>query len=186
MAAFKIGDWVTQYSAGFWMVMDIKPKYADSDYDFQDTHWKKGCLIGQWVILKKAFTPKMKRSIRCECVDAAWCRPVNPDVQAQIAGSFQADPAYTEKFRNAPAAPEPEVISVWMNIPEPEEDAFQMLLTGLPEKYTIQEFWNRAQGYRAYVSMPPASHLLTFRHHCWELDSRFDPVLFGAELEKLS
>ena len=28
----KIGDWVTQYSAGYWQVLDIVPKYADEDY----------------------------------------------------------------------------------------------------------------------------------------------------------
>lgn len=27
----KIGDWVTQYSKGFWLIVDIKPKYAEDD-----------------------------------------------------------------------------------------------------------------------------------------------------------
>lgn len=30
----KIGDWVTQYSAGYWKVLNILPKYADSDYSY--------------------------------------------------------------------------------------------------------------------------------------------------------
>ena len=37
-----IGNWYTQYSAGFWQLIDIKPKYADSDYSFQAKSWKKG------------------------------------------------------------------------------------------------------------------------------------------------
>ena len=27
----KVGDWVTQYSAGYWQVVGIFPKYAESN-----------------------------------------------------------------------------------------------------------------------------------------------------------
>lgn len=37
----KIGDWVTQYCAGYWQVVDIKPKYADEDVNNQDFQYKK-------------------------------------------------------------------------------------------------------------------------------------------------
>ena len=30
----KIGDWVTQYSKGYWQIVDIKPKYAEEYYQF--------------------------------------------------------------------------------------------------------------------------------------------------------
>ena len=38
-------------------MIDIKPKIADEDYSCGTVKWKKGDVIGQWVILKKAFTP---------------------------------------------------------------------------------------------------------------------------------
>lgn len=31
MQMFQIGDWVTQYSVGYWQVVDIKAKYAEED-----------------------------------------------------------------------------------------------------------------------------------------------------------
>lgn len=40
------GDWVTQYSAGYWLVLEVIPKYADEDYDYNGTSWKKGDRLG--------------------------------------------------------------------------------------------------------------------------------------------
>ena len=37
----KIGDWVTQYSAGYWKVLNILPKYADSYYSYNGNVGKK-------------------------------------------------------------------------------------------------------------------------------------------------
>lgn len=37
----QIGDWVTQHSKGFWLVTDIKPKYADEDYFIDGVMHKK-------------------------------------------------------------------------------------------------------------------------------------------------
>ena len=37
----QIGDWVTQYCAGYWMVTDIKPKYADEDIHNDRINCKK-------------------------------------------------------------------------------------------------------------------------------------------------
>ena len=67
MQMFQIGDWVTQYSVGYWQVVDIKAKYAEEDSGYGKQFWKKGEQIGKWVFLKKAFTPKMKIQIRSEC-----------------------------------------------------------------------------------------------------------------------
>lgn len=61
-----IGSWYTGYNAGFWQLMEVIPKYASFDYLDENTKWNKGDLIGQWCILKKAFTPKLKKSLRVE------------------------------------------------------------------------------------------------------------------------
>ena len=57
----QVGEWYTGYSAGFWQLIQIYPKYASFDYEGEKARWKKGDLIGQWCIVKKAFTPKMKK-----------------------------------------------------------------------------------------------------------------------------
>ena len=51
----KTGDYVSSYSAGYWQIIDIKPKIATEDYKGENVKWKKGQVIGQWVILKKCF-----------------------------------------------------------------------------------------------------------------------------------
>lgn len=38
---FQIGDWVTQYSVGYWQVVDIKAKYAEEDSGYGKQFWKK-------------------------------------------------------------------------------------------------------------------------------------------------
>ena len=52
----SIGDFVTAYGTGYWQLIDIKPKIAFDDYDSEDLKWKKGDILGKWVILKKVFT----------------------------------------------------------------------------------------------------------------------------------
>lgn len=37
----KIGDWVTQYSRGYWQIVDIKPKYAEEDHLFDNGEFQK-------------------------------------------------------------------------------------------------------------------------------------------------
>ena len=55
---FAVGDWVTQYSAGYWKVVAIYDKYADED-DWRDPPtYRKGDHISYWVVLKKGFTPR--------------------------------------------------------------------------------------------------------------------------------
>ena len=38
---FQIGDWVTQYSVGYWQVVDIKAKYAEEDRVMESNFGKK-------------------------------------------------------------------------------------------------------------------------------------------------
>ena len=80
----QVGEWYTCYSAGFWQLIQIYPKYASFDYEGEKARWKKGDLIGQWCIVKKAFTPKMKKSLRVEFTDSAWLKPVSEETFCQI------------------------------------------------------------------------------------------------------
>ena len=77
----QIGDWVTQYRKGFWLVVDIKPKYADEDYfsEVANKQRKKGDLIGYWILMKKGFSQQMKFRIDSDTSDSLWCKPVSTD-----------------------------------------------------------------------------------------------------------
>lgn len=181
----KIGDWVTQYSKGYWQIVDIKLKYAEEDYNDDKGSWKKGDFIGYWVILKKAFTPKMKPNIMCECVDSYWCKKVSDEELEMIENYFAENPEFKEKFDSRENLPNPTIVNYWMTIPIEKIEYFKKLLTDLPQKYSETQFWNMAKEYKSYVSRTPATHLLQFSHYYWELDKNYDLILFDAILKDL-
>ena len=183
----KIGDWVTQYSAGYWQVLNIVPKYADEDYSYQGVSWKKGDRLGDWVILKKGFTPKMKPSNACEFVDAKWCKPVAEDVLRAIEEAFAENPKAKQKFDKAPNLPKPSIYSVWMMLSEEQADDFSACLKNMPERFTTEQFWALAAEYRKLAVDPArATHILYLYSYLWEISTDFAPLHFGPELKKLS
>ena len=178
----KIGDWVTQYSAGYWKVLNIVPKYADENY----ASWKKGDRIGDWVILKKGFTPKMKPANACEFVDSQWCKAVSAETAAAIEAAFAENPRAKQKFDSAPDMPKPSVASTWMVLTEEQAAAFSALFAGLPERFTQAQFWAIASDFHSAITDPAgANHILYLFSYLWEIDEHCDPLHFGPELKKL-
>ena len=58
LTTLKIGDWVTQYSAGYWKVVAIFPKYADEDYSYNGRSWKRVTDSATGWCLKKVSQQK--------------------------------------------------------------------------------------------------------------------------------
>lgn len=182
----QIGDWVTQYSAGYWKVLDIVPKYADEDYSDHGTSWKKGDRVGNWAILKKGFTPKMKPANACEFVDAQWCRPVPAETARAIEEAFAGNPRAKQKFDKAPDRPNPAVSSCWMCLSDEQAQGFSEHFQKLPERFTAEQFWTLAADYRECVVQPSqATHILYLFSYLWEISEAFDPLHFGPELRKI-
>lgn len=182
----KIGDWVTQYSAGYWKVINIIPKYADEDCSYDGRSWKKGDRLGEWVILKKGFTPKMKPSNSCEFVDSQWCIPISNEVVLSIETAFAENLKAKQKFDKAPNMPKPAVASAWMILSDEQADSFSELFNKLPEKFTWEQFWILAKDYRKNIVDPSkATHILYLFSYLWEINETFDTLHFGPELKKL-
>lgn len=181
----KIGDWVTQYSAGYWKIIDIIPKYADEDYSYGGRAWKKGEQLGDWVILKKGFTPKLKPSNACEFTDAQWCRLVSDDVLQAIESAFAENPKARTKFENAPNLPKPAVSSAWLMLSDEQAESFSELFTTLPDRFTVEQFWTGAADYRKYIVDPAkATHILYLYSYLWEISTDFQPLHFNPEIIK--
>ena len=181
----KIGDFVTSCEAGYWQLIDVKPKIATEDYNGETIKWKKGDLIGQWAILKKAFTPKMKPRIDFSYVDSSWLQPVSSDTLNEINSYFTEHPDFLAKFDNAEPKFRPMITNCWFNIPNQEEKEFLECLQRLPQKYTMQEFWEIAKNYRCYVlPNPPATHLLNFCAYPWDVDENSELLYFKVEINK--
>ena len=186
LTTIKIGDWVTQYSAGYWMVTNIFPKYADEDYSYDGKSWKKGDRLGDWVVLKKGFTPKMKPSNACDFVDAQWCKTVSADIVQYIETAFAENPKAKVKFENAPNMPAPSVASTWMMLADEQAELFSEYIKNLPDRFTIEQFWSLSEHYRQYVVDPSkATHILYLFSYLWEIDDNFEPLHFGPEIKKL-
>ena len=181
----KVGDWVTQYSAGYWKVVAIFPKYADEDYSYNGQSWKKGDRLGDWVVLKKGFTAKMKPSNACEFLDSKHCQLVSQDVVRAIEDAFAENPKAKEKFDNAPSMPNPSVYSVWMSLSDEQAKAFADVMSKLPERFTLDEFWKLSADYRQYVVKPPQyTHILYLYSYLWEVNDNCEPLHFGPEITK--
>ena len=186
ISMLKIGSWVTQYSAGYWKVVNIFPKYADEDYSYEGKSWKKGDRLGEWVILKKGFTNKMKPSNACEFIDSQWCKPVSNDVIEAIEAEFEKNPKAKQKFDNAPDMPNPSIASIWLNLSDEQAESFLEIISNIPERFTMEEFWVYADSYHKYVVDPSnATHILNMCSYLWEIDDNFEPLHFRAEIKKL-
>lgn len=186
ITSIKIGDWVTQYSSGYWQVVDIFPKYADEDYNRNGKSWKKGDRLGDWVILKKGFTSKMKFSNACEFVDAEWCEPVSNEILQSIEATFEENPKAKQKFENAPNMPNPSVASEWLMLSSEQAEAFLQLVSNFPERFTLEQFWSWSNDYRKYIVDPSkATHILYLFSYLWEIDKNFNPLHFGPEIKKI-
>ena len=121
----KIGEFYTSYSAGYWQLVDLKPKIVcQSKVAYEDgtpPPHKAGEVYGQWAILKKAFTPKMKPRIDFVFEDSSWLRPVSDEVQAEIDRYFAENPAYQKKFDTAPVKLRPMITNCWISVPSDNE-----------------------------------------------------------------
>ena len=181
---FAVGDWVTQYSAGYWKVVAIYDKYADEDDWRNPPTYRKGDHISYWVVLKKGFTPKMKWSNACECVDGYWCAPVSPEEKAAIEQSFESEPAKAKKFEAATSEPRPGIQNCWITLPKERIPQLEEELATLPPRFTrkqLQEVLDRVP--ELAVDVPPSTVLLNLLLHPYELDESLEFIYCGYSLD---
>ncbi|MBE6737808.1 MAG: hypothetical protein E7566_04040 [Ruminococcaceae bacterium] len=181
----EIGDFVTSCEAGYWQLLDIKPKIADEDYSSDIVKWKKGDVIGQWVILKKAFTPKMKPRIDFSYVDASWLKPVSPEALKEIHNYFTQNPDYKYKYENAEIKLQPTITNCWINLSENEANELRMLCDKLPAQFTMDDFWEKAKRFKKNISSSPTSYLINFTTYPWNMDKNANLIYHGYEIKKL-
>ena len=180
-----IGDFVTTCEAGYWQLIDIKPKIADEDYSYGRTQWKKGDVIGQWAILKKAFTPKMKPKIAFSYLDSSWLQPVSADVLAEIQQYFTDNPDYKSKFDNTPVKLNKMITNCWINLSEDEVNQLTALVSDLPAYFTMDDFWDKAEDFEKNIVRPPSNHLINFLTYPWDMDKDANLLYSGYKIVKL-
>lgn len=182
---FQIGDWVTQYSVGYWQVVDIKAKYAEEDSGYGKQFWKKGEQIGKWVFLKKAFTPKMKIQIRSEWVDGEWCKPVSIEKKYEIEQYFKEHPKDWNRFLSASVVIKPTIEPIWLNLSNEYVIKLEKLLTELPKPFTADMLRKLFDQNGIQVTFPPTSHILYLFCNSWEMDEKYNLLYFATKLNKV-
>lgn len=180
-----IGDWVTQYSKGYWQIVDIKPKYAQVDNLFGDGH-KKGDITGYWVIMKKGFTPKMKFRVESGCCDSYWCRPVSDEIRAQIILHFENNPKDYEKFKNSAVDDHFSASVTWLNLSPEQVIVFKKAVAELPSRFTVQ---SAMKVFRKYCldecfTKPPTNYRFVCWSSLWEVDENFEYLYKDPELKQ--
>ena len=180
MSNLEVGAWVTQYSAGYWQIVDLKPKYAEEDRAGR----RKGDLIGQWALLKKGFTPKMKFRLDCETVDASWCKPINDEQMQSITQYFEGHPEEHRRFEEQPFFERPAITTNWLNLSPEEVLRFQEALASFPAKFTGAEIIDilKERNLSSCFSTPPANYLFHCKHILWELNPDYEPLYYDPIL----
>lgn len=182
-----IGQWVTQYYAGYWRIVDIIPKYADCDFQYDDMSYKKGDQCGYWALMIKGFTPKMKFRLDSAYCDILWCKPVSTEESERIEDYFSDHPKDLDAFSKYQYVDRPSVASLWLNLNEQEESLIKDVITHLPCEFTKEYFVSAMTdaGLSRVFTKPPTSHLLTLRSSVWKLDEQKRKLYKDPELKKL-
>ena len=174
MNELKIGMWVTQYSAGFWQIIDLKPKYAEKDMP----GYEKGKQIGQWALMKKGFTPKMKFRIDSDTTDAEWCKSVSEAQLAQIQQYFEEHPKDAQRFQQAPFVDRPAVSTGWLRLTPEQAIQFRQAIAELPPCFTkaqSREIFARRDLLSCF-GPPPGNYAFQCRHTLWEFDEEDNAI----------
>lgn len=175
----KAGDWVTQYKKGIWQVMQLKPKYAEENTQIDGTSYLKGDLIGQWIIMKKAFSSKIKFQIDFDVCDSFWCHKVTKDVLVLINSYFKNNPLDMIRFNNANYIEKPAICCLWINMPEKHAGLFLKALSSLPPLFTMPHLisiLNSFQTASILTLRPPSNFVLYLQHTLWEYDEKHEPL----------
>lgn len=193
-----IGHWYTQASAGYWQLVDIKDKYATEDYpedefddeddldDDEEISWKKGDYLGQWAIVKKAFTPKMKKSIMVECVNASLLKEVSAKTLAEIEDFFKKDGKFKDKYEKTENNPDPFITNMWLCLSVEEAEELQNKLQNLPECFTLAQLVETTQLSEDNIKRGPGgdcNYVLNLLGYPWEFTDTFDPIYIKGELQ---
>lgn len=177
-----IGDWVTQYNAGYWQVIDVKPIYATA-IDESNYGIKKGSLRTHYALMKKAFTPKMKFRVAFSYCDISWCKPVSVEKRVEIEEYLASHPKDAQKFSVATPEYPPCVTNLFFQLDEEQLEKLKETLSALPARLTQDEFYAalRANGLKKLLRSH-GNYLVNLIGLPWDVDEKFDPMIEEIQL----
>lgn len=187
-SSIRPGQWITQYNSGLWMVVGFAPRYAEEAYTTKEgVHYEKGDHDGDFVLMKKGFTSKMKFRVDSDMCSVTWAKPVSAETEAWIRQYFEEHPKDLAKFEAYEFKERMPVSSLWLHLTDEEEQRMNEFLASLPPKFTNQYLVTemKARGLDHTVGKPPASHILWLSSSYIDLDENKEHLYRNPELKRM-
>lgn len=171
MGNIKVGDWVTQYRTGYWMVKELHPKF--SPFEVGSVH--KGDRQGCYAVLQKAFGSTFKFGIAFDSCDVSLCSPVSKGQLARIETYFEEHPKDKLKFESAKVVVPPSITTVYLQIDDQQQAVLSAAIDRMLPTLTLPKLRALLAEHRLAEVLPGADNAyLQLYGHSWDLDENFD------------
>jgi hypothetical protein len=147
MDQLSVGDWVKGPTKGFFRVEKIVPRYVQ---EFDDASLVGALSIGDqlsdsFVILKRCFNSKYKRSISWESCSASLCQRVGRDESERISALFNKTPKILQQFNEYEIPVHEQVTMFFLNFANKaqEKKLVEEVFPFIKEGRTCQEVEDR-------------------------------------------
>lgn len=173
MKKINIGDWITQYRAGYWKVKELHPKY--SPFDHGRLH--KGEPIGVEAVLQKAFSNTFKFNMEMSTCDLSLCQHVTKAVMRKIEKYFKEHPDDEIKFETSQLPVPPNVTAIHLNIDDAQRDHISSLLNIELPNLTYPKVKEILSDNGLTEVLCGAENTLLFLYgYSWEQNENFDMI----------
>ena len=171
MGKISIGDWVTQYRSGFWMVRELHPKFSP----FEQGTIHKGNFLGHYAVLQKAFGATFKFGMAVDTCDVSLCSPVSKKQRDKIETYFEEHPKDKLKFESAEVAVAPSITTVNLQIDEKQQEYLSLALDKLLPTLTLSKLRKLLAKHGLSEVLPGADNTYLYLYgYPWDLDENFD------------
>ncbi len=180
MGKINVGDWVTQYKAGYWMVKELHAKC--SLFDSGGLH--KGDPAGFIAVLQKALGSRFNFDMEMSACDLSLCSPVTKAEKRKIDKYYYGHPDEKTKFETYEATVPPSVTAIRLSIDEQQRARLSALLDIELPCLTYQKV--EALLAENGIAEAPAgadNALLYLYGYVWEHDANFNQVYFNYEIK---
>ena len=181
MGKINIGDWVTQYRSGFWIVRELHPKFSS----FEQGAIHKGDFLGYYAVLQKAFGSTLKFGMAVDTCDVSLCSPVSKEQLHKIKTYFEDHPKDRVKFESAVLTVTPSITTVNLKIDEKQQKYLSDAIDKLLPTITLPKLRVLLAEHGLSEVLPGGDNTYLYLYgYPWDLDENFDFQYFKYEFTR--
>jgi hypothetical protein len=184
---FRIGEWVKQYHSGYWIIVDIRPRYAEETMINDNiVQYYKGDEISSWVCLQKALTDKMKFKTYSEIVDICCCKHISSAEEESIISFFQTHKKEYETLLNTPFDSFCRIYEEHLYLNEQDEKRLKEVILKLPKTFTKGTLKTAiTKSGLSHIYTFPGNYLLCCKYSFWQDKNDLNTIYKEPKLIKL-